>query len=55
MASKKDIGTNRKIELNKHQQTSIGHSANTNPKNKHKRKGKDTGGRVNEKPVGKRS
>ena len=38
MASKKDIGTNRKIELNKHQQTSIGHSNNTNPKNKHKRK-----------------
>ncbi len=38
MASKKEIGTNTKIELKKHQQTSIGHSVNTNPKNKHKRK-----------------
>jgi hypothetical protein len=38
MANKKDIGTNKKVELNKHQQTSIGHSNNTNPKNKHKKK-----------------
>tara|TARA_R100000781_G_scaffold114825_1_gene87104 strand:- start:575 stop:712 length:138 start_codon:yes stop_codon:yes gene_type:complete len=28
----------KKVVLNKHQQTSIGHSNNTNPKNKHKKK-----------------
>jgi hypothetical protein len=36
MASKKGIGFKSKIEIKRHMQTSIGHSINTNPKNKHK-------------------
>tara|TARA_R100001015_G_C4579884_1_gene136566 strand:+ start:151 stop:297 length:147 start_codon:yes stop_codon:yes gene_type:complete len=38
MAMKKGIGLKDKIEMTRHMQTSIGHSINTNPKNKHKRK-----------------
>ena len=38
MAIKKEIGLKSKIEITRHMQTSIGHSINTNPKNKHKRR-----------------
>ena len=38
MAIKKGIGLKDKIEITRHMKTSIGHSINTNPKNKHKKR-----------------
>ena len=38
MATRKSIGLKNKIEITRHMQTSIGHSVNTNPKNKNKKR-----------------
>lgn len=55
MAIKKGIGLKDKIEITRHMQTSIGHSTNTNPKNKHKKRDwKPYRGQGNEEFMGER-